>query len=206
MSLERNAIGLLKQEHKVVYAGPVRRLDSLTLEHSLRVSRVATQLAQQWGLTGAFLEEVRIGSLLHDVGKVHCNPEVLWFPGILSEEDKEEIHLHPIDSERIAVLGGIPPRIRRLIRQHHEKIDGSGYPDQLKGQDVRVGASIIKIADEWDRMRNPVPWRPIALSPDEAADEVRQYAGLRYPRMLVDTVFEPWFEKKGRNGKEFGKD
>ena len=194
MSLESQAHGILKQEHRVVHAGPFRRLDSQTIDHTLRVTEVATQLAEQWGLSGPFLEEVRVAALLHDVGKVHCDPDVLWYPGILAEEDKQELHLHPLDSERIAVFNGIPPRIRKLIRQHHEKTDGSGYPDNLRGQEIRVGASIIKIADEWDRMRNPVPWRDGVLSPMEAATEIRQFAGARYPRMLVDTVFEPWLQ------------
>ena len=202
MNLETKAYNILKKEHRVVYAGPVRRLDDDTLLHSQRVSETATELAARWGLSGSDLVEVKVASLLHDAGKVFCDPEVLWFPGVLSEEEKAEIHLHPVDSERIAIAEQIPPRIRRFIRQHHEKFDGTGYPDELRGQEISVGASIIKIADEWDRMRHPVPWRTWSLSPYEAAEEIRRYADKRYPRMLVDTVFESWYKQKGYNGKE----
>jgi HD-GYP domain-containing protein (c-di-GMP phosphodiesterase class II) len=201
MSLEAKAHGILQKEYRVVHAGPFRRLDNQTLQHSHRVADVATELGQHWHLEGRFLEEVRVAALLHDTGKVHCDPEVLWFPGKLPEEAKGELHLHPLDSERIAVFNQIPPRIRRFIRQHHEMVDGTGYPDGLAGQDVSIGASIIKIADEWDRMRNPVPWRDGVLSPYEAAEEIRSHAGKRYPRMLVDTVFESWYKQKGYNGK-----
>lgn len=202
MNLESRANDILQREHRVTYAGPVRRLDNETVLHSRRVAEVATELGTHWHLTGRFLEEVRVAALLHDVGKVFCDPEVLWYPGVLTPEAKVELRLHPIDSEKIAVSQQIPIRIRRFIRQHHEKIDGTGYPDELKGQDITVGASIIKMADEWDRMRNPVPWRSGVLSPHEAAQEIRQYAGGRYPRMLVDTVFETWYKQKGYNGKE----
>lgn len=199
MNLEAKAHKILTQEYRVAYAGPFRRLDEQTVQHSLRVADIATELGDKWHLSGRFLEELRIAALLHDPGKVYIDPDLLWFPGVLPEEVKTELHLHPIDSERIAVAHGIPPRIRRFIRQHHEKIDGTGYPDGLHGQDVTICASIIKIADEWDRMRNPVPWRDGVLSPREAATEIRQYAGTRYPRMLVDTVFEPWY--RGKYGK-----
>lgn len=192
--LERTAYQLLDREYPVVYQGPIRRLDNITKDHSHRVAEYAEQLAILWGMSPERAKEVRIAGLLHDVGKVFADQEVLWYPGKLTDEQKEELHLHPVDSERIAILYRYPRIIRQYIRQHHEFTDGTGYPDKLRGTELTMGASFIKIADEWDRMRSVVPWRPYELSPSEAHAELHSHFGKRYPRRLAPIV-DQWYER-----------
>lgn len=187
---EFRAYSVLSQEHSVKFQGPYRRLDDVTLDHSERVAQIAERIAYTAGFRWGALRRIKVAGLLHDVGKVFCDQEILWYPGVLTDEQKLKLRNHPVDSERVALENGFDRKVRRLIREHHEFVNGKGYPDGRK--DILVSSSILKIADEWDRMTNPVPWRPYSLSPREAFDELHTHFGERYT-LLLEPVVDAWY-------------
>lgn len=186
------AYSVLSQEYTVNFQGPIRRLDDETVDHSIRVAENAEKLAYEAGFRWGALRKVKVAGLLHDIGKVFCDQEVLWYPGVLTDEQKAGLRNHPIDSEKVVAENGFDRSVRRLVRQHHEFVNGQGYPDHTKN--IYLGSSIIKISDEWDRMRNAVPWRQYALSPQEAYDELQLHFGERYPESLQPAVFK-WYTR-----------
>jgi HD-GYP domain-containing protein (c-di-GMP phosphodiesterase class II) len=196
---EQEARTVLNMEHPVVINGPRRRIVPDMIEHSERMAVHVAQMAQIAGITPRKIDELKAATLLHDIGKVHFDPDQInkrdW-----SDEDRRIMHIHPLDSERFALLHGFPQIVRRNIRGHHEFVDGTGYIDGLKEHQLPIGASLIKLADEWDRMRNITPWRDFALTPEQALVEWNQNFGRRYPESLR-RVATSWYEQYGQSGE-----
>jgi putative two-component system response regulator len=127
----------------------------------------AVQLGEALGLQEQELQEMQIACLLHDIGKVAVPDNILLKPGPLDAEEMEIVRQHPVTGERICAplksLRGILP----IIRHHHERMDGSGYPDGLIGEQIPIKARILQIADVYDALITDRPYR-MALSPEEA--------------------------------------
>jgi HD-GYP domain-containing protein (c-di-GMP phosphodiesterase class II) len=196
MCYEQEARLVLNMEHPVVIKGPVRRLVPDMISHSERMAVHVAQMAKIAGVTPRKVDELKAATLLHDVGKVNFDPDLIntmpW-----TDELRKIMHLHPLDSERFALLYGFPQIVRKNVRHHHEFVDGNGYIDGLKEHDIPLGASLIKLADEWDRMRNITPWRNFALTPQQAFDEWNLHFGTRYPWSLRP-VAESWYNTYGK--------
>jgi putative two-component system response regulator len=148
-------------------ARSIEAKDSLHGGHSDRIAAYALQLGEAIGLQEQELQEMRIACLLHDIGKVAVPDSILLKPGPLDTEEMRIVRQHPVIGERICAplksLRGILP----VIRHHHERMDGSGYPDGLFGEQIPMKARILQIADVYDALTTDRPYRT-ALSSEEA--------------------------------------
>jgi hypothetical protein len=149
--------------------------DPHTHGHSRRVTRHAWMIAKQLGLRGESLARVRTAAALHDVGKLHTPPAVLRKPGRLTDEEYEVIKRHPLDGAQMvgALADG---ELTSIVRHHHERLDGTGYPDRLAGEQIPLGARIIAVADTFDAITSVRPYRS-PRSHKEALDILKYEAG-----------------------------
>ncbi|HKW63456.1 MAG TPA: HD domain-containing phosphohydrolase [Candidatus Acidoferrum sp.] len=143
--------------------------------HSGRLAEYALRLGESLGLGEEELEELRLGCLLHDIGKVAVPDSILLKPARLSQQEMEIMREHPITGEQIcAPLKSLRP-ILPIIRHHHERMDGTGYPDGLIGGEIPIKARILQVADVYDALINDRAYRE-ALSSSEALEIRRQEA------------------------------
>lgn len=149
----------------------IESADSYTHGHCERVASYAAELANRLGLSPTEQTTVRVGAYLHDLGKVNVPHEILNKPGPLTEAEFEIIKKHPMWGLEMLALVDFPWDIKPIIRWHHEKVDGSGYPDGLSGDAIPLDAQIICIADTFDAMTTKRSYRD-ALSRDEALAEL----------------------------------
>jgi putative nucleotidyltransferase with HDIG domain len=162
--------------------------DPYTAGHSARVQRIALAVAEELGFTRERLDAVRFGGLFHDIGKIAVPDSILTKPGPLDEEEFAAIKRHPGDGAEIVshfsrLRAAVP-----LIRHHHERWDGMGYPDRLAGNAIPQEACVVGLADAWDAMTTDRPYRP-ALTVEEAAAEVRNCRGTQFSPAVVDAFF-----------------
>jgi putative two-component system response regulator len=148
-------------------ARSIEAKDCLTEGHSGRMAEYAVELGERLGLQEQELQELRIACLLHDVGKVAVPDSILLKPGRLNAQEVEIVRQHPVIGERICAPLKSLRRILPIIRHHHERRDGSGYPDGLRGEQIPVQARILQIADIYDALTTDRPYRT-ALSSEEA--------------------------------------
>jgi HD-GYP domain-containing protein (c-di-GMP phosphodiesterase class II) len=136
-------------------------------------------LGEELGLPAKRLTGLELAGLVHDVGKIQVPAEILSKPGRLTDLERALVKQHPVVGARL--LDGIEFEwpIQAIIRQHHERMDGSGYPEGLKGDDILLEARIIAVADTLEAMASHRPYRP-AQGIEEAAAEIREGAGTRY--------------------------
>lgn len=162
--------------------------DPYTAGHSARVQRVALAIAEEVGIPRERLEAVRYGSLFHDIGKIAVPDAILAKPSGLTPNEYEVIKRHPADgADIVSKLGSLRDAVP-LIRHHHERWDGHGYPDRLCGEAIPLEACIVGLADAWDAMTSNRPYRP-ALSIEEAIAEMRVASGTQFAPAIVDAFF-----------------
>jgi putative two-component system response regulator len=159
--------------------------DAYTSGHSMRVSRYAVRTALHLGFTGDHLEDIRLGAELHDIGKIGTREAVLNKPGPLTEEEFQHITEHTILGERIlAPLARENPVVLKIVRNHHERFDGRGFPDRLKGEESPLEARIVSVVDAFDAMTTNRAYRP-SRTPAAAQDELRACAGAHFDPKVV---------------------
>jgi putative nucleotidyltransferase with HDIG domain len=162
--------------------------DPYTAGHSQRVQRVALAVGNELRLTPASLDALRFAGLFHDLGKLRVPDAILMKPEPLTPEEYEVIKRHPEDG---AAIVGRLGRLRDavpLIRHHHERWDGGGYPDGLAGDDIPLEAAVVGLADAWDAMTSDRPYSR-ARSLEAAADEIRKGSGTQFAPAVVDAFF-----------------
>jgi putative nucleotidyltransferase with HDIG domain len=154
--------------------------DAYTSGHSIRVSRYAVQTALRLGFTGERLEGIRLGAELHDIGKIGTREAVLNKPGPLTEEEFAHITEHTVLGERIlAPLARENPTVLRIVRHHHERLDGRGFPDKLQGEAIPIEARIVGVVDAFDAMTTNRAYRA-SRTPVEAIAELNRCAGSHF--------------------------
>lgn len=165
--------------------------DPYTSGHSLRVSSLARRIGEAYGLSGRRLEELEHAALLHDVGKIEAvYTEILRKPGDLSLEERQVIESHVTKGvELLRSFSSFPKGVIEAVRGHHERVDGRGYPDQLKGEEIPLGARIIKVCDAIDAMLSDRPYRK-ALSIPAVKEQLREYSGIQFDQEIVGVVLE----------------
>ncbi len=141
--------------------------------HSERLAGYAERLGESLGLREEDLRELQIASWLHDIGKVAVPDSILLKPGPLNAEETEIVRQHPVVGEKICAPLKSLRRILPVIRHHHERMDGSGYPDGLRGEKIPLRAQILQIADIYDALVTERPYRG-ALSSEEALQILRR--------------------------------
>ena len=161
--------------------------DHYTQGHSQSVSRLAAQIAQDIGVAKDELEEIRLAGILHDIGKIGVPESVLNKPSGLTPEEYELIKSHTTLGERILAPLKFKAieAIKKIVRHHHERIDGKGYPDGLKGEDIPLGARIITIADCYDTIISDRAYKK-ACPLEEALAELRRGRGTQFDAKLLD--------------------
>jgi putative two-component system response regulator len=159
--------------------------DAYTSGHSIRVSRYAVQTAVRLGFTGERLEELRLGGELHDIGKIGTREAVLNKPGPLTEEEFLHITEHTVLGERIlAPLARENPTVLRIVRNHHERMDGRGFPDRLAGETIPIEARIVCVVDAFDAMTTNRAYRS-SRTPADAVVELDRCVGSHFDPDVV---------------------
>src|ERR687895_1586725 len=157
--------------------------DAYTHGHTRRVTRHSERIAREMGLTPEQVAKVRLAAAVHDVGKVHTPREVLTKPGKLTDEEFEIVKRHPVDgAEMVADIED--PAITAMVRHHHERLDGTGYPDGLAGNEIPLGARIISVADTFDAITSSRPYRS-ACKHKKALDILTKEAGSQLDPVAV---------------------
>jgi putative nucleotidyltransferase with HDIG domain len=179
-----NKVSVLNGVQMLVHA--LEAKDAYTSGHSSRVARYATKAAVLLGFTGDSLEHIRLGGELHDIGKIGTREDILNKPGPLTTEEFQHIKAHTTLGERIlAPFLSSSPIVLRIVRSHHERIDGSGFPDALEGDRIPVEARIVAVADAFDAMTTNRAYRS-PRAPGEAVQELRRCAGVHFDVAVVD--------------------
>ena len=153
-------------------------------EHSNNVAELATKVACRLGVVGDALEEISRAAQLHDIGKVAIPDKILNKPTSLNQSDWQCIHNHTILGE--SILDGAPALrgVARLVRASHERWDGSGYPDNLRGEDIPLGARIVSVCDAYEAMTSQRPYRE-AIAHETACQELLRCAGKQFDPAVV---------------------
>jgi putative nucleotidyltransferase with HDIG domain len=167
----------------------VEAKDPYTAGHSSRVQCIALSIAEEIGLTHKELDALRFGALFHDIGKIAIPDALLTKPDRLTDEEYDLMKRHSAEGARIVAKFGRLRESVPIIRHHHERWDGRGYPDGLAGEDIPIPAAIAGLADAWDAMTIERPYQR-ALGPEEALDEVRKCRGTQFVPVVVDAFFE----------------
>jgi putative two-component system response regulator len=160
--------------------------DAYTRGHSIRVSRYAVATARRMGFQGTPLDGIRLGGELHDIGKIGTRESVLHKPGSLTAEEFRQISEHPLLGERmLSPLARESPDVLRIVRSHHERLDGRGFPDGLRGDHIPVEARIVAVADAFDAMTTRRPYRE-SRPPAQAMAELRRVTGTQLDPEAVE--------------------
>jgi HD-GYP domain-containing protein (c-di-GMP phosphodiesterase class II) len=163
--------------------------DPYTRGHSVRVSQYATVVARSLGLDAEMLRQIELGGHVHDIGKIGVREPVLNKPGPLTPEEYAHIMTHPVVGWRIlSPLLAETPAALNIVRSHHERFDGRGVPDGLRGAAIPLEARIAAVADSLDAMTSGRPYRPAIPGWAEAIDEIRRHSGTQFDPEVVDAV------------------
>ncbi|RLD18597.1 MAG: phosphohydrolase [Caldiserica bacterium] len=157
--------------------------------HSERVARYSVEIARKLGLPQEQIENVRRAALIHDIGKIGVPDTILLKPDQLTKKEWEIIREHPEIGEELIKPIDFLENLSPMIRSHHERWDGLGYPDGLKGEEIPIGARIIAIADAYDSMTSSRPYRE-ALNKEKAIEELKKEKGRQFDPHLVDVFLE----------------
>jgi hypothetical protein len=169
--------------------------DEYTGTHSRSVVVLAHQVGEAMGLDESTLRDIEFGALLHDVGKISVPNEILNKPGRLTDEEMAVMRLHTLDGEAMLNrIGGTLEQAGVVVRSHHERYDGRGYPDGLRGEEIPVAARVITACDAFNAMTTDRPYRN-ALPLAEATRELRAEAGKQFDPAVVEAlvgIVETW--------------
>ncbi len=168
------------------FASAIDAKSEWTRGHSERVTRYAVAIGLKMGLDDETIETLRLGGLLHDIGKIGTCDDVLDKPSKLSCEEFELLKKHPLEGAMI--LGPIKQlsNIIPMVKYHHERIDGEGYPEGLKGDRIPLLARILSVADTYDSMASDRPYRK-SLNKEYAVSELKRYSGTQFDADIVET-------------------
>ena len=179
-SLKRAMDGTIK-----TVASLVELRDPYTAGHQARVSKLACAIAEEMGYEGEQIEGINAAGLVHDIGKISIPSEILSKPGKLNKIEFQMIKAHPLIGYEILKNIEFPWSIAEYILQHHERLDGSGYPSGLSGNEICMEARILSVADVVEAMATHRPYRP-ALGINAALEEITTNKGILYDPQVVD--------------------
>jgi putative two-component system response regulator len=179
------------EELRRLFMGSIKALaqaleakDEYTQGHSERVAEVAVGIANYLSLSESEINDMWLAGFLHDIGKIGIQETVLNKPGKLSPSEWQMIQQHPVLAERILCPIEELSEVIKIVRHHHERYDGSGYPDGLSGSDIPLGARILSVADAYDALTSKRPYRD-ALSHEDAVAVLEESAGTQFDPVIV---------------------
>jgi len=185
---QRNKTSLINGVQMLVHA--LEAKDAYTSGHSSRVSRYATKTAVLLGFTDDELEHVRLGGELHDIGKIGTREDVLNKPGPLTSEEFQHVKAHTTLGEKIlAPFLTESPIVLRIARSHHERLDGTGFPDGLAGNYIPIEARIVAVVDAFDAMTTNRAYRP-SRPAEHAIQELRRCSGVHFDTDVVEAFLK----------------
>jgi putative nucleotidyltransferase with HDIG domain len=164
----------------------VEAKDPYTSGHANRVEKFAVELAEAYHLPFDSVQNIKTASILHDIGKIGINDSILNKASKLTQEEYQEIMRHPSIGADIISKVDFLKDITTIVKHHHERFDGKGYPEGLSGDSIPIEAAILSIADSYDAMTSDRPYRK-ALTATEAFEELRKNAGTQFHPQLVET-------------------
>ncbi len=173
----------------VALADSIDRRDQYTFDHSSRVAERVAMTARTLGLAPREVDLIVAAARVHDLGKIATDNRMLLKPTELTPEERKLMESHATEGEDIAGRFSMFRRGRRFIRHHHERWDGTGYPDGLAGTQIPLGARLITVADAFDAMTSDRPYRK-ALPPESAVMELRHCAGTQFDPEIVQAFIE----------------
>ena len=178
-------------------AAALEAKDSYTADHASSIADLAVDVGQEFGLDEEALRDLRYGAIFHDIGKIAIPDAILNKPGPLTEAEFEVIKRHPIVGEQI--LSPVPflDQVRRVVRHDHERWDGKGYPDGLKGRSIPIGARIVLVVDAFHAMVSDRSYRK-GMSEESARIELRANAGTQFDPDVVDAFLRVLDRRGGR--------
>jgi putative nucleotidyltransferase with HDIG domain len=204
-ALEKSPLTLLGPASRLAPRSQARELDRLAAEletrvpgsagHSRRVATYAAGTAKKMGLSPERVATVRRAAQLHDIGKVETPVEIVNKPGPLSAEEYAVVRRHA-DLGGWIVAGLGDSELAEIVRHHHERVDGGGYPDGLAGEEIPLGARIVAVADTFDALASTRPYRP-AKGEREALDLLDAEAGGQLDPQAVD-AFRRYYSRFAR--------
>ena len=182
----------LEGVHALVFA--LEAKDAYTRGHSMRVAHYSVGIARALGLDADLIDTIALGAELHDVGKIGVSESILHKPGKLTADEYRHIMEHTVIGARI--LGPLmrdAPGALSIVRSHHERLDGSGSPDGLKGDKIPFEARLVSVADAFDAMTSVRPYRP-SLSVHHAMRELEQWKGVQFDVTIVNAFLRAFAE------------
>lgn len=159
--------------------------DHYTRSHSDKVERYAIIMAEELGLSLKEKEAIRQACELHDVGKIGIDDRILTKPGPLDDKEWEQIKLHAVKGAQILEPLTFLGDVVSIVRQHHERYDGKGYPEGLKAKEIILGARIVSLADAYDVMTSLRAYRTVVFSKEEAIEEIKRNSGIQFDPEMV---------------------
>jgi PAS domain S-box-containing protein/putative nucleotidyltransferase with HDIG domain len=172
----------------------VEMRDPYTAGHQRRVTELACAIASKMELSEEQISALRLAGLIHDVGKVRVPAEILTNPDGLSDAEFSMIKMHPLIGYEILKTMELPWPIAEIVHQHHERMDGSGYPSGKAGEDIILEARILAVADVAEAIASHRPYRP-ALGIDAALDEISKKSGILYDPKVVSVCLKLFREE-----------
>ena len=168
-------------------ARTIEAKDPYTGGHTERVAGIATMIASELGFDSSELEAVKVGAVIHDIGKIGVPDSVLLKEGELESQERDAIREHPVTASYILADLELPQIVKQMARSHHERFDGSGYPDGLAADEIPLAARVLSVADALDAMTSDRPYRK-ALPLEDALGEIQAEAGTQFCPTVVSAL------------------
>ncbi len=178
-----------------VLVAMVEKRDPYIAGHHQRVTQLASAIAEEMGLNEERIEGIRVAAAVHDIGRIDIPIEILHKPGQLNEIEMAIVRTHAQTGYDLLRTVEFPWPVASVLLQHHERMNGSGYPKGLMGENILLEARILAVADVVEAMSHPRSYRP-AFSIHKALEEIIQHRGTVYDAQVVDACFE-LFANKG---------
>jgi PAS domain S-box-containing protein len=176
-------------------ASTIETRDPHTAGHQRRVTLLSCAIAEEMGLAEDQFDGLRMAGLIHDLGKINIPAEILSKPGRINEIEFSIIRYHPQIGHDILKTIELPWPVAQIVLQHHERMDGSGYPQGLKGDEIMLEARILMVADVVEAMASHRPYRP-SLGIKLALEEISKHRGILYDQEVVDVCVKLFTKKK----------
>ena len=165
----------------------IEEKDPYTHGHTERVAQYSVALARELGFPVEEVQRIQFGAYLHDIGKVHTQDEVLHKPGALTDEEWRMVKMHPVRGAEMIKGVKFLERVVDMVRHHHERVDGRGYPDGLKGDEISTAAKIVNVADAFDAMTTDRPYRA-GMTFEQAIAQMQEKAGTQFAAEIVEVL------------------
>ena len=168
-------------------AAAMEAKDRYSRGHTERVAQYSVRLARALELPATEVEAIQRGAMLHDIGKIGVLDEILNKPGLLNDEEMRVVQQHPLIGAEIVRSLTFLTTAQDIVRHHHERVDGRGYPDGIRGESFALGARIVAVADSFDAMTTDRPYRP-AMTVEQTLAIMTGNSGTQYDTAVVEAL------------------